>query len=212
MFPDSYTLIRRTIATLDDIRHVRTKCLANALLGVQAISDLLTQCLKMLLTRLQHVDTLHHVSESIAGHSSLLLTLRGLHMQLSNPVIITSRLLPGVRLGGATISIDYSSRPGSESRTRYQWYVDLEGGLEFSDDDLQSGCQGGSLRDGLEALLGILAACGESYSYGQRTGRPGENADLFPRPIAEWAAQNSDELSLLAFEIEEAPDCIDESK
>jgi len=129
-------------------------------------------------------------------------------MQLKRPVIITSRLLPGVIVGGAFVSIEYAKRPGRDGRTRYQYHIDLpesERGerLSLSADDMQSGCQGGSLQEGLTSLLSFLSACGESLSYATRTEEPGENADLFPAVLAQWAAQNSDELGALACELEE---------
>lgn len=60
----------------------------------------------------------------------------------------------------------------------------------------------------LATLLTFLGAAAESYSYRQRTGRNGENEDLFPAPVVEWAYQNSDELSMLAMELEETPGLI----
>lgn len=47
----------------------------------------------------------------------------------------------------------------------------------------------------LGTLLSFLTACAESYP-------DGENADMFPPEVAEWAAQHSDELTMLALEIE----------
>ena len=129
-------------------------------------------------------------------------------MKLQSPVEITSRLLPGVRVGGATISIDYSRE--RSGRQAYRWYIDLPDGSEHTGDDLSSGVGGGSLQSGLESLLSFLSACGESVNYRDRTGRDGENADLFPAPVAEWAAQNSDELSMLAIELQETPGLISE--
>ncbi len=125
-------------------------------------------------------------------------------MILNSPFIISSRLLPALQVGGATIQLEYSKRDGRDSRTRYQWTIDLPNGQEFTGDDLQSGCQGGSLQNGFANLLSFLSASGDSLNYQTRTGREGENADLFPAPVVEWAAQNSDELSLLSLEIEES--------
>jgi len=130
-------------------------------------------------------------------------------MLLSSPVQITSRLLPGVRCDDAFISIDYAKRAGNDGRTRYQWYVDIAD-QEFTGDDLQSGCGGGDLRSGLESVLSFLSACGESVNYASRTGRESENADLFPVALGEWCAEHSDELSMLALEIEESAECIAE--
>jgi hypothetical protein len=70
------------------------------------------------------------------------------------------------------------------------------------------GCPGGKLQEGLAALLCFLSACGESYACGMRTGHAGDNIDLFPEAIAEWAYRHSEELFMLAHEIEETPKLI----
>lgn len=127
-------------------------------------------------------------------------------MKLSHPFMISSRLMAAVQCGEATISLGYSRRAGSEGRTRYEWYIDAPG-IEAHGDDLQSGCQGGSIREGMESLLSFLSACGEALNYSDRTGHESENADLFPRDVAEWAAANSDELSMLALEVEGNAEC-----
>ena len=105
-------------------------------------------------------------------------------MELREPVIITPRLLAGVRVGDAFISIDYDCET-SEGRTQYRYFVDLpNGGGEFEGTDLRSGCQGGDLREGLESLLTFLGACGEAVNYQEQTGQESENADLFPAAVA----------------------------
>lgn len=135
-------------------------------------------------------------------------------MQLTSPVIITSRLKAGVQIGKSTISIDYSDTVSFGGRTRYQYFLDLETDgerFEYSGEDIQSGCQGGNLQSGLESLLSFMEACGESYAYAMRKGielSDSENGELFPADVAEWCYQNSDELSSLACELEETPDCI----
>ena len=126
---------------------------------------------------------------------------------LKSPVGIMPRLLPGVQVGGAFVSIEYADRAGERGRVRYRWYVDLSDGREFTDDDLQSGCGGGSLQAGLESLLSFLGAFAESW----RRGPGGDNGDLFPEGLHEWATQNSDEIGMLAIELEETPDLIEES-
>lgn len=144
---------------------------------------------------------------------------------INAPCIITSRLQPGVAIGESTISIRYAKKAGDNGRTRYQYALDLElDGKRFEciGDDIQSGCQGGDLRSGLESLLGFLSACGESYDYAQRlnlnhTGDDrldlqlddiDSNANLFPKNVAEWCYQNQDELVMLLIEVEENKDCI----
>ncbi len=123
-------------------------------------------------------------------------------MILHAPIEITARLLPGIKVGDAYLSICYADRPGNEGRTRYRYFIDLPNGVEYENDDLQSGCDGGNLAAGLSELLFFLAACGESMEC--RPGEePGENADLFPSSVAKWCAENSDELSALSAELEE---------
>lgn len=127
-------------------------------------------------------------------------------MKLHSPFIITPRLLPGLSIGGATLSITYSHHPGDNERTRYQWFIDLAPGEKFSGEDLQSGCGGGNLQQGMESLLSFLGASAESYRYKMDWDKltPDSNASLFPRPVVEWAYQNSDEISILLCEIEES--------
>lgn len=129
-------------------------------------------------------------------------------MTLHKPFLISSRLLPAVTVGEATISITYAERPGRDGRVRYQWFIDGLN-LEASGDDLQSGCGGGSIQEGMQSLLSFLSACAESIRYGRQYDaqgnitKDGEHADLFPAKVGEWAIQHSDELSMLALELED---------
>lgn len=134
-------------------------------------------------------------------------------MTLKKPFIISSRLLPALKIGNATVQLEYSKRPGAGGRTRYQWIIDIQtdtGEQTFTGHDLQSGCQGGSLQEGFESLLSFLGAAAESLSYTRRTGRETDNADLFPAAVAAWADQNSDEISLAEMEVRETADLITE--
>jgi len=126
-------------------------------------------------------------------------------MKLQDPVTITPRLLPGIKVGGTYISIEYDRLPGAEGRARYRWYADLPSGKSFSGNDLQSGCGGGSLQFGLESLLDFLIACGESWNYNRENG---ENSNLFPREVVEWTAENVDELTMAECELTENPEAI----
>ena len=120
-------------------------------------------------------------------------------MELSAPVMITPRLMAGVKIEDTFISIGYG-KTNDEGRMVYEYHIDNPK-WEYTGNDLKSGCGGGDLREGLESLLSFMSACGESYSYSERTGRDGENTDLFPKHVAKWCAQNSDELSMMQFEI-----------
>jgi len=128
-------------------------------------------------------------------------------MKLTQPFSISSRLLPALTIGGATIQLEYAMREGREGRTRYQWIIDLPDGTEHTGNDLQSGCQGGNLQEGFQSLLSFLAAAGESYRY---KAMDGENSDLFPEPITLWASLNADEIGMASLELEETPGLIEE--
>lgn len=123
-------------------------------------------------------------------------------MILKSPVFITSRLLPGVKIGDATISIEYFNWPHPEGRQRYRYYIDLNG-YEEAAADLCSGAGGGTLQDGLESLLGFLGAFAEAVAYQKRTGNIAENADLFSIKMADWAIENADEISTLKCMLQE---------
>lgn len=114
-------------------------------------------------------------------------------MKIYPPLCITSRLLPGAQIGGAEISIEYSHI--ENDRQHFQWYIDLNGQY-FSGSSLASGI--GTLQAGLEALLGFLSAFAERIAYEERTGEKCQEPDLFPLGLAEWAAENADEINLLA--------------
>ena len=123
-------------------------------------------------------------------------------MKLNPPFEISPRLLPAVRVGSAFVSIEFAGQT-SDGRARYCYHIDTPD-WEYTGADLKSGAGGGSLESGMESILYFLSACGEAVAYSQRTGRESENADLFPPHVAQWCYQNSDELSLLQFEISES--------
>ena len=130
-------------------------------------------------------------------------------MILHPPLIITSRLLPGLKIGDTFISLGYGSR-SADNRMVYAVWIDLPDGTEHAIADLRSGCGGGSIQDGLANLLGFLGAAAESRQYRERTGREGENEHLFAPAIVEWASENSDEISMLACELEEGESLVSE--
>src|SRR3990167_5816571 len=123
-------------------------------------------------------------------------------MILHPPLIITARLMPGLLIAGAFISLD-CGRVSRDGRTIYQVWIDLPDGSEHEITDLRSGCGCGSVQDGLENLLGFLGAAAESRQYWERTGMQGENEELFPPAVVDWAVENADEISLLQCDLEE---------
>lgn len=120
-------------------------------------------------------------------------------MSAYDPVIITPRLLPGVRIGDAFVSVEPTGGADRQGKPAWRWYVDAPG-FEASESDLHGWGDAGEM---LGTLLAFLEACAESRSYGARTGRKGENADLFSEHVGAWAEENSDEISMRRFEIEE---------
>ena len=114
-------------------------------------------------------------------------------MKIHPLLCITSRLLPGVRIGGAEISIEYSHI--ENDRQYYQWYIDLNS-QHFSGSTLASGI--GTLQAGLEALLSFLGLFSERIAYEEHTGEKCGRPDLFPLGLAEWAAENADEIEISA--------------
>jgi hypothetical protein len=127
---------------------------------------------------------------------------------LKSPFFISSRLLPAVRVANAVLSIGYGGDATTTGRTRYQYFIDFEGLSDFEGHDIKSGVGGGTLKQGMESLLAFLSACGES----SRPGRKGENADLFPPAIGEWAYENLDEIGIVLFEVEETEGCCVEAR
>lgn len=129
-------------------------------------------------------------------------------MLLHPPFIIGPRLLPCLKIGNAFLYVEFAAYETAydspDGRERYTWRIDLADGQEFSSTDLSSGVQGASLQEMFVCLLSFLGAAAESYDYGHRTGHKGENADLFPLPVVEWASANDNEISMLRLEIEES--------
>lgn len=125
-------------------------------------------------------------------------------MEISSPLCITSRLLPGCRIGGAEISIEYL--PGCwgktlDKRQRYHWHIDLSNGSgEFQGSDLYSGAGGGTLQEGLESLLSFLGAFAEDLQSGDTVG-----ARMFPAGLAQWAVENADAIVTMELELQEHP-------
>lgn len=117
-------------------------------------------------------------------------------MKLHAPFSISSRLLPALKVGDGVIQLERAGNSGG-------WRIDIPAG-EFSEADLKSGAGGEALQQMFATLLDFLSAAAESYGYGLRTGCPGENVDLFPEPVVEWAYQHSDEIQMLRCEIEES--------
>lgn len=123
-------------------------------------------------------------------------------LTVSAPCIITARLLPGLRIGNGSVSIEYGGIT-TDNRRQYMYHIDIPG-YSYSGGDLSSGVGGGSLQSGLSSLLSFLGAFAESVVQFDGHGDEGEHVDLFPPKLREWAIQNSDEISMLEAEIGES--------
>ena len=130
-------------------------------------------------------------------------------MVLNAPFIIGSRLLPCLKVGDSYISLQLDRCEGGRFTWRY--FLDIDG-KEYTNNDLEAGFKSTILA--FKSLLEFLSACGESYQYRISSGKtkpdPDSNESLFPTPIPEWCYLHYDELSMLALEIEENPDCLKE--
>ena len=127
-------------------------------------------------------------------------------MQLNPPFSISSRLLPALVVGNATISAD----------TDGVFIIDLPDGSEHRVTDLHPPrCTTAGVNDTPErmlaemfaSLLKFLGACAESRAYARRMHRDvmdEENSNLFPDNVGAWAESCEDELSIMACEIEES--------
>lgn len=104
-----------------------------------------------------------------------------------------------MKVGDAFVSIEPTRNADSRGARKWRWYIDV-GGVEHTGADLSGW---GGTQGMLENLLGFLSAAAESYP-------DGENADLFSAPVVEWAHQNSDEISMLACELEETKNLIED--
>lgn len=123
-------------------------------------------------------------------------------MKLSNPFYISSRLQSAVKIGNTEVSLGFSSRPGDDGRDRYEYSIE---GLIDAADDMQSGCQGGSILAGWQSLLSFLSHGAEQYRYhGMGDREQYEAADpSWPIEVAEWAYQHENEIEGLSLDLEE---------
>lgn len=120
-------------------------------------------------------------------------------LQLSYPMVTSSRLLPGCRVGSVELSLEHTGRYDRDGKAIWRWFVDGPG-IEASGSDLYGH---GSHRAMLASLVSFLSACGEAIAYEERTSRKSDNSDLFPADVGQWCRNNLDELSILACELEE---------
>lgn len=122
-------------------------------------------------------------------------------MKLQSPFFISSHLAPAVKVADATLSfVD-----GKFILEAPEFTHDVQG-FRFPQGRIAGDTDADILQKGFAAILSFLSACAESRAYATRQGKDpmeGENSDLFPANVGEWAEQNSDEIAMLSYEIEE---------
>ncbi len=129
-------------------------------------------------------------------------------MKLHPPFEISSRLLPSIKVGDGTISLECVGV--KHNRLAWRWFADIPAG-EFSASDLYGGAWDTDNAEGTQrtfvALLSFLSACAEGIRYGS-----GENYMLFPAAVGAWAAENSDEIGSLKCQLDETPSLLEDEK
>ena len=114
-------------------------------------------------------------------------------MILHEPFIIGPNLRPALKVGNGTLSLASMSwveepSPVLGKRMAFGFYLDTPD-FEYFDARVQSGCGGCDLVEAFETFLCFLEAAVDSYNYEQwYAGYKGENTDLFPSYVVEWAA------------------------
>lgn len=128
-------------------------------------------------------------------------------MELKAPFIITPRLLPGIKIGQTTISIDCN---GYDRDGRVKWRVFFDPMREDRKllkktvmvDGFAShrwiGQDSLFLLEQAKGLCSFLGAFVEASRYGKSS----DNWDLFPDSLREWALNYSGEIDIMSIELE----------
>lgn len=125
-------------------------------------------------------------------------------MQIQSPFIIGPRRLPALKVGGAWLSLELDGSQSPDGRDIAGFTLDIPDGTMYVDRELKSGCQGfRSSVEAFESFLGFLSACADSLEYANYSsdGGTGENANLFPSHIGEWALDNKYEIEEIINEL-----------
>jgi len=109
-----------------------------------------------------------------------------------------------IKINDGVVAVEDTAQSNREGRPVFEWTVATPKG-SWSAEDLCGPTVGPepSELEMLGTLMSFLGAAAESFDYRERTGDQGENEDLFPAPVVEWASANADEISMTQMEIEE---------
>ena len=103
-------------------------------------------------------------------------------------------------IGDATVTVEYAGKEfesfrEDDYRRRYSYSI-VTSEWRYDGNDLYSGVGAAiDTEHAARTLFSFLSACAESRAYGG-----GENADLFPEHVGQWAEENSDEIGLLSID------------
>jgi hypothetical protein len=119
----------------------------------------------------------------------------------SSRVEISPRLLPGVRVGGAWLSVKDMQECDPHGKPRWAWFLDLPTGRTFQDTLLFGW---GNAQEMLADLVGFLAAWANAIELEHRAGIRSDNRGLFPDDpeLAGWASGAEEALEHLAYCLE----------
>ena len=142
-------------------------------------------------------------------------------MIIKRPCCITARLLPGIRIGDMWISIEYDNafKDSMRQRQYYRYYLDFsppqrnDEEVQYSSDDQFNPDERG-LAEPFEYTNNDLSSHSPSLqnALGDLLSYLCDSSDSFPTHVEKWAQDHEDELSLLANELGETTNIIDEGR
>lgn len=122
-------------------------------------------------------------------------------MKLHDPFIITSTLSPGIKIGDSVLHLLDASEVTEDNRDRAKFLL-VTPGFDYEESGLSSGVGGfHNTVEVFEMFLSFLLAAVESAEYEMRTGLQGENTDLFPKHVVEWALEHKDAIEMAICDI-----------
>jgi hypothetical protein len=114
-------------------------------------------------------------------------------MILHDPFIITARLLSGIKIGDAVLSLDTDMSISEDAKD-----------FSYSDSNLQSGvCGFASLVEVFETMISFMEAAGEAVRFNMSSAHESDNSDLFPPNVMDWCYENADELYMLSCDLQD---------
>lgn len=113
---------------------------------------------------------------------------------LTSPLIISSRLLPAIQIGGATLSIDFAGY-SDDNRCMTRFYVDTPDGELYDGEGPSMGVgQEYDPRECLGSALVFLSYDGERWPHA-------EDGFYYSGAVAAWASTHADDLSIAGMEL-----------